>query len=152
MPTKDKENTEETVNTDSLEQQLLKALPKNLKITGLGLERKVMIEDENNTAVLDLKAVQKVTARQETFNWGYTGVGPMQLALGILLQYMPARMAQMYKTGLAHYFIKYIEPNNFEANIKLRTFYTELLKEGKIDKSNNDMFFTVKELNLEAGR
>ena len=42
---------------------------------------------------LDIKPSQKVWLKSEEFAWGYGGSGPAQLALAILLNYLPKEVA-----------------------------------------------------------
>jgi hypothetical protein len=65
-------------------------LPGHLRLRGYSITRRVYIDDKR----LSEKLSQKVWNHSpDGFNWGYGGSGPAQLALAILLVFMPEQDA-----------------------------------------------------------
>lgn len=69
----------------------LNLLPEDVLITGEAVSRIVTVSGKQ----LDPRPSQKVRNHSpDGFNWGYGGSGPAQLALAILLHFMPEEDAQ----------------------------------------------------------
>lgn len=72
-------------------------LPEDLHITGTAETREVYLDGKR----LDPKPSQKVYNHSpDGFNWGYGGSGPAQLALAILLNFVPKETATQLYQGL----------------------------------------------------
>ena len=94
-----------------MKDQILNNLPTNLMIEGNASTCEIWI----NKSLLDpALSLQYAKHSLDGFAWGYTGSGPGQLALAILLRFMPAEDAlQLYQefkneviAGWAHNDIK----------------------------------------------
>jgi hypothetical protein len=62
------------------------------------------------------------------FNWGYGGSGPAQLALAILLEYMPAEDAQKYYQDFKFKVVAGWKGNSFMQVINLQDIFYALKK------------------------
>lgn len=104
---------EQTINVE----EIMNALPENLLVDGDWLTREVHIDGQ----VLRPDRSQKVRNHSpDGFNWGYGGSGPAQLALAILLKYMPEEIAvKVYQTFKFNVVAKWPQ-HDFEVTVNLK--------------------------------
>lgn len=58
----------------------------------------VWVSEGQNSRILDINKSLKIRNHSPTgFEWGYGGSGPAQLALAILLDYIPSRAEKLYQ-------------------------------------------------------
>jgi hypothetical protein len=97
----------------------LLALPESLTLYGQreGGEIFVTINGE----YLDIRPSLKIENHSPTgFNWGYGGSGPAQLALAILMEFLPVKKAQAYKQDFKWKVIAPIKEDEFTIVIPFR--------------------------------
>lgn len=123
---RENQNQKQTrMNDTELTAQLLPGLPEEIILTGK------RVEDDNwirlNGEFLDIRESLKIYEHSSEFNWGYEGSGPTQLALAILLKFLPFELAQKYKHDFKRQVIAKIAPDSFSINIDLRKIISEIL-------------------------
>lgn len=106
-------------------QEFLQALPESVMIDGDFAEREVYVGGRH----LSPAASQKVWNHSpDGFNWGYSGSGPAQLALAILMRYVDAETAQKYYHQFKFGFIATLPRSDFEGAYNLRQIMTDILE------------------------
>lgn len=98
------------------EEKILDMLPESVHITGSLEDYYVELDGE----YLDPALSQKVLYKSEDLSWGYGGSGPAQMALAILLEYLPVKYALKYYQNLKWNFIATIPRANFDVHVNLR--------------------------------
>lgn len=74
-----------------MDKNIIDLLPQDVLITGHYETRIVTVAGNQ---LLPERSQKLINHSPDGFSWGYTGSGPAQLALAILLQFMPADIAQ----------------------------------------------------------
>lgn len=106
------------------DQQLL-LIPDDLLIDGDWQTREVYI----NGHFLRPERSQKVVNHSpDGFNWGYCGSGPAQLALAILLKYLPYEDACRHYQSFKFKVVASWPQSDFEVRINLREIIQTLIK------------------------
>lgn len=102
----------------------LKQLPEKVNIHG-NIDTNVLFIDQKK---VDLNKSLKVRNHSPTgFNWGYSGSGPAQSALAILLNYVDAETAQQYYQDLKFGWVAGLPQTDFEVTINLREVMAQIL-------------------------
>ena len=91
----------------------------NLTILGVGITRTVMVGDRMLSPV---RSQQVVNHSPDGFNWGYSGSGPAQLALAILLEAMPQEAAELYYHHFNAIVIKALPSDGFKIKVNMRKY------------------------------
>lgn len=100
-------------------------LPDRLAIYGNAKSKRFYID----AIELHPEHSQKVRYCASHFDWGYIGQEPMQLALGILLRFLPVDIAMaLYKAFTIYHVSKWEMLRNVDKIINLRSIVTDLLK------------------------
>jgi len=115
------------------EKSWIDALPDCMEITGIGITRAVIINDE----VIDPARSQRVLRHSpDGFNWGYAGSGPAQLALAILLTVMPEKEAVAYHQDFKSIVIGALPSDGFKIKVNMRG-YVERRLNGSLTTYND---------------
>jgi|GEM_PF-3488676 hypothetical protein len=96
---------------------ILSSLPEAVNITGEIESREVFINGEYLSPVYSQGVCNH---SPDGFNWGYSGSGPAQLALAILMKYLPVDYALRYYQEFKFNIIAGIPQTNFDITINLR--------------------------------
>lgn len=103
--------------------ELLNSLPTELHIIGIHEIGEVGINDE----YLDARYSQKICNHSPTgFNWGYGGSGPAQLALAILMKYLPVEEAYEYYQDFKFLFVANLPQTDFNVTIDLKKIIQQI--------------------------
>ncbi len=101
-------------------------LPAILKLKGKISTGEVWIDGQPVSAERSLK----VSNHSPTgFSWGYPGSGPAQLALAILLRYLPESEAVAFYQDFKFKFIANLPQTDFETRIDIREWITGIRAE-----------------------
>lgn len=109
-------------------------LPEVITVEGVGVNRQVGIND----AILDIKQSIEVHKHSVEFNWGYNGSGPTQLALAILLKYMPAKEAEQLVASFRNLTVANFPQESFKVELRLADTINrikEARKSGRVPES-----------------
>ena len=110
-------------------QEQLLALPESIILHGeRGIEEEswVTINDD----YLDIQPSLRIENHSPTgFNWGYGGSGPAQLALAILMEFLPVKLAQLYKQDFKWKVVAPIKEDVFTLVIPFRQIMYVLSKD-----------------------
>lgn len=106
---------------------LLFNIPDKLTVKGTAENREISLNGE----YLSPSASQKICNHSpDGFNWGYGGSGPAQLALAILLKYLPVEEScNIYHAFKFRIVAAWPGGQNFEETINLRSIVTDFLRE-----------------------
>lgn len=100
-----------------VEKALLSLLPDEIYLQGDFSERSIVLNGDWLSPVLS----QKISNHSpDGFNWGYSGSGPAQLALAILLEYWPVKAAVACYESFKFAFIATLPQADFETTVPLR--------------------------------
>ncbi len=92
-------------------------LPAMLKLKGKILTGEVWIDGK---PILAGKSLEVFDHSPTGFSWGYGGSGPAQLALAILLRYIPEKEAVLLHQDFKWKFIATLPQADFETEIDIR--------------------------------
>jgi len=105
----------------------------------LGLPESIILHGEKDSGdayitidgeFLDIRNSLKIDNHSPTgFNWGYGGSGPAQLALAILMEFLPVKIAQKYKQDFKWKVIAPIKDDVFTLVIPFREIMYVITKE-----------------------
>lgn len=120
-------------------------LPVEFKLTGFASNRAVYL----NGTLLDLNKSLAVISHSPTgFNWGYSGSGPAQLALAIMLELVPeAEAVELYQI-LKHDLISALNGDSFNILFKFKEYMLRI--KNKEQSSGNRIAGTITELPYEG--
>ncbi len=104
---------------------ILLSLPESVNITGEIETGEVYIDGQYLSPVYS-QAVYNHSP--DGFNWGYSGSGPAQLALAILMKYLPVEYAVNYYQELKFNLIADIPQTDFDITINLREQVKKILE------------------------
>lgn len=110
-------------------QKQIEALPEQIKLSGEYESRSVMIDEE----FLNPHYSQQIYNHSpDGFNWGYGGSGPAQLALAILMIYLPIEEAVQFHQQFKWDVIAGLPQTDFEVEINLKEKISQYSKEEKV--------------------
>lgn len=111
---------------------VLAGIPTEVLIKLYGEDRRVEING------VELKPERSLKIRNHSpdgFNWGYPGSGPAQLALAILLEFMPETFAvglyQQFKFHVVATWVRSYGPGYHGINLNLQEEITKILNKDK---------------------
>ena len=105
--------------------EIINSLPEDLLIDGDIETREVHIDGK----LLRPDKSQKIHNHSpDGFNWGYGGSGPAQLALAILLKYLPVDDAMDYYQAFKFSVVATWPQSDFEIRLNLREEIKKILK------------------------
>ena len=100
-----------------MEQTIIDKLPDDLLIDGDFETREIHIDGKFLRPEASLKVINH---SPDGFNWGYGGSGPAQLALAILLKYLPEDDARRYYQDFKWNVIAKLPREDFEVRLNLK--------------------------------
>lgn len=103
----------------------LPIMPEVINISGHYQNQEIRINDIEITPTYS----QRITNHSpDGFNWGYTGSGPAQLALSILMEYLPVEVALTHYQAFKNLVVSTWPKADFDIDYLLRAALTELAK------------------------
>lgn len=109
---------------------ILAGIPTEVLIKLYGDDRRVEL---NGVPLKPEKSQQVINHSPDGFNWGYPGSGPAQLALAILLEFMPVTYAvglyQQFKFNVVATWIRSYGPGYHGINLNLQQEITNILNQ-----------------------
>jgi Family of unknown function (DUF6166) len=116
-----------------LKNDLLKLLPEQIRLEGDYACYALFIDGKK----LSLSKSLKVANHSPTgFNWAYSGSGPAQSALAILLHYWPKEVASKYYQDFKFKFIAGLPHTDFNKEVPLRDIMAEIMESLKVKVFN----------------
>lgn len=100
-----------------MDQRYFFSLPEEVTIEGRWEDRDILIDGLWLDPRLSLKIANH---SPDGFNWGYGGSGPAQLALAILLEYLPVKEAQEIYMAFKHSVVGRWPQANFSIKLNLK--------------------------------
>ncbi len=104
---------------------ILNSLPEKIQVEGEFSTRKIWIDGKPLSPVRSQKVYNH---SPDGFNWGYGGSGPAQLALAILLKYLPKEDAQHLYQRFKFRIVGGWPRTDFNTTLYLRETITNLMK------------------------
>jgi hypothetical protein len=104
---------------------ILNAIPETIEMHAVWSTNAVFVDN----AQLDLLHSQEIKLYSHIFTWGYAGSAPTQLALALLLRYLPAENAVRYCEALMRNLIARLPENSFIRTVQLRDHMARILYE-----------------------
>lgn len=109
--------------TQKQAEKLFRSIPESILLIGNIDENTVMVDG----SFLDLESSLKVRNHSSTgFSWGFSGSGPSQFALALLLKYLPENVALEYYQPLKMAYIAYLPQCTFRLGVNLRKIMIEI--------------------------
>lgn len=108
-----------------MKQAFINSLPRQLLITG---HYESQIVTVGGSQLLPDESLNVVNHSPDGFAWGYGGSGPAQLALAILLKYMPKENALRYYQAFKFNVIASLPQSNFSVRINLQEEIEDIVK------------------------
>lgn len=112
------------------QEEFLAKLPTEVTIEGIISENKVFIDGIS----LDLQASLQIHDHsRDGFSWGFSGSGPAQFALALLMAFVDASTAHRYHQRLKFGWISGLPQKDFKIkNFNLRHKMAEILKDSHV--------------------
>lgn len=98
-------------------QDQLNKIPESIHIEGDYKTREVKLDGKKLSPEKSLKVINH---SPDGFNWGYGGSGPAQLALAILLEFLPKEEAQCIHQSLKWEYVSIWPQQDLDQTIPLR--------------------------------
>mgnify|MGYP003559589235 FL=1 len=112
-------------------------IPNTIKLTGYVSESNKNIVYINDKE-LQIEPSKSIQNKSEEFSWGYLGSGPAQLALAILMEYLPYNWALNLYQRFKEVSISKLPQTNFQVNIELRVILLTILNERHDNNTKTD--------------
>jgi len=107
--------------------KIIEGLPESILLHGERGEGETWVTIDGE--YLNLNLSLKIYNHSPTgFNWGYGGSGPAQLSLAILLEFLPVKLAEKYKSEFKRKVISVIKEDVFTVAIPFRQIIYEIAR------------------------
>lgn len=105
------------------------ALPDKVTLRGKWETKQVWVNGEEVDPVLSRKVVDH---SRDGFNWNYSGSGPAQLALTILMEFLPAHLALLFYSKFKDRVIAKLPAADFETTLDFRNVMKKIVEDSTI--------------------